>query len=692
MAFITSYFFDNNTESIDESTIIFDNKKLLHTKNGKLVLNKNIKNITNTKIISIIGDARKGKSTFLNCIINFLTNENIEYFKVQSSLEHCTIGMDYLELEINENKLLFIDCQGLNYEKSSDDSKYLLFLYAISNVIIFNEMNIINNNIFTTLQPMALFMNHFEKINNKSCILFIRIADYDLDEDCNKLKEKLFTKQEDQYDNTRESVKKLFNSTDNIHILHTLSLDRGEKKLLKENNYMSILEKTENNFRNSLEIIIRKLFELENISINLEKLVESINNNERIDYKKLDVYTLYTTSEIKEFIDENLYDNTEIFNFVSKNDINLPLPITGFSDCRFKLDNIIDNIRILYDKFNQTFSKVPKNLRKEFDTKIKDISSFISTCIEENKCLAAKNIKPFHKKYVKEIEKIINNSNLLFENNFMYDLTEYKTELSVFDYNAVEVEINKFTKLLNSIDSKIIICNKHNNTQIDILKKRFDSIKKEINYNNIIDQTTLENCKNGNYKEFILENNPYKYVLVNDIKFKIFEKNSFEIIDKKLLEITSEYKFKYLSNYLENGKEYENYYISKLKEILVKEDFFLELPQIKHDQINFIKINLIFHPEMSFDVFIEKDYLKTVLNIDNILFNLYTNYYINNMKNHTDLTFEKINNNPILLKLFTEFQFEAIINKNIFVSKRNIIDKKITKIINFNKKIDISKL
>jgi ABC-type thiamine transport system ATPase subunit len=51
--------------------------------------------LDNKYIISIVGDARKGKSTFLNLIINYLTKENKEYFKMDDGLSHCTLGIDY---------------------------------------------------------------------------------------------------------------------------------------------------------------------------------------------------------------------------------------------------------------------------------------------------------------------------------------------------------------------------------------------------------------------------------------------------------------------------------------------------------------------------------------------------------------------------------------------------------------------
>jgi hypothetical protein len=103
--------------------------KLLSLNNNCLNL-ENLLNITNSYVITICGDARKGKSTFLNIIINFLTQHNEEYFNVSSSIKHCTLGVDYVELKTKNIKYIFIDCQGLNFENSSYDCKLLLFLYT----------------------------------------------------------------------------------------------------------------------------------------------------------------------------------------------------------------------------------------------------------------------------------------------------------------------------------------------------------------------------------------------------------------------------------------------------------------------------------------------------------------------------------------------------------------------------------
>lgn len=67
----------------------------------------------NIKIISVCGCARKDKSTFLNCIISFLLQQNTKVFNTPNNDEHCTSGIDYASL--SDHKLLFLDTADLMY-------------------------------------------------------------------------------------------------------------------------------------------------------------------------------------------------------------------------------------------------------------------------------------------------------------------------------------------------------------------------------------------------------------------------------------------------------------------------------------------------------------------------------------------------------------------------------------------------
>jgi len=72
---------------------------------------------------------------------------------------------------------------------------------------------------------MAMFINIFNSIDDKP-ILYFRIADYELDGDPVELLNNLFEKRNDQFDNVRESIQKLFTI---ITIYTTDTIKKTEK-------------------------------------------------------------------------------------------------------------------------------------------------------------------------------------------------------------------------------------------------------------------------------------------------------------------------------------------------------------------------------------------------------------------------------------------------------------------------------
>ena len=103
----------------------------------KLLLADNALPSTPVKIVSIIGKARMGKSTFLNAFISKYTGKNSTVFTTQDGDDHCTLGIDYYY--IPEKNLLLLDSQGLAHENACHDPSLLLFIYLVSNIVIFNE-------------------------------------------------------------------------------------------------------------------------------------------------------------------------------------------------------------------------------------------------------------------------------------------------------------------------------------------------------------------------------------------------------------------------------------------------------------------------------------------------------------------------------------------------------------------------
>lgn len=546
-----------------EEEVDISSKKLISLNESNELVLDNIKEIRDSYVISIIGDARKGKSTFLNCMINYLTRKNKEYFKVESTLKHCTIGMDYLSIEVEDKKYLFVDCQGLNYENSSNDYKYLLFLYSISNVIIYNEMKIVNNGIFATLQSMAMFVKNFDGFT-KDCSLYIRVADYDYEEDVELLKDILFSDEEDQFDNVRKSIKKLFN--EEIYITETYSLDRSEKELLCKNIYNSILDIKENNFKICIEKIYGILDRKELINVNLESLVDIINNNKKISFSKLDIYTATTNLEIKEFIEENFYKNELYNDWVFHSEIKIPYNCDGLNETRKLYDDILHETNEIKNKFNRMYSTVPDEIKIEFIIKYNEILDVVQECVEKNIEIAINDGNVLYKKIEKLIWKeIIKNFDIYKLDKIEYENLNYKKyekKLNSLDYDAKEKLYKKYTELIDEINSKNEEIYNYN---INIIGK-INSDLCEIKYD-ICELIRNKEDYGGDYEVFIGNNDPYEELTSDNYKYKKFNKEG-NIVEYSNDDVFNKIYDQYYDNYVTESYKYYDMFDKKNRELL----------------------------------------------------------------------------------------------------------------------------
>ncbi len=255
-----------------------------------------------------------GKSTFLNCLISKLTDTDAYIFPTQENDEHCTQGIDMYILK--EKNLIFLDCQGVEYDDSSQDSKLLLLAYLLSDIVIFNERNMLSNSTLHSFQPMVAFIQYLQLEQLRRPHLFFRIADVDLKLDAGTNMNNMLAPKTDHYQSIRDAIKLLFSSASAVK---TTALDRSEKNLLNNHLYKGMLLTKENGFSSAIEdmmtILTTKLKTIPRTfsewTTHVSTLIDSINRNEKIDYKKLDVVELLAFKEITEFInavDPALYD------------------------------------------------------------------------------------------------------------------------------------------------------------------------------------------------------------------------------------------------------------------------------------------------------------------------------------------------------------------------------------------------
>jgi len=358
------------------SLITINNNKLFY-KLPNLPDDKNIK----IKIISVIGKARTGKSTLMNLLISKWLNTNTTIFKMSNSGEHCTNGVDYYYLK--ELNIILLDFQGIYLGDSSQDSKLLLLAYLLSDVIIFNENKMLSNNTLSQFEPMLSFIQYIHKddFNKSNPKLIFRITDVNLNIEPTTNMHQMLTQHSDQFQSIRDCINELF---DEPIAINTNNLDRNEFKLLLQEDFIGILKENDNGFNNAITKINNYIEccnpqrTFGNFINDIRRIVYSINNEERIDFKKLDIVLNLANYELLDYItkiDNELYTNIVVDGTQKLYENNLISRIA-------KRDEIVKDI---YKKF----SAIPKNIIDAQLPKFTDkINPLIEKAITDNFCLA----------------------------------------------------------------------------------------------------------------------------------------------------------------------------------------------------------------------------------------------------------------------------------------------------------------
>jgi len=532
----------------DELSNYYKVSKFMNIRNGILELSPTINFPANDKplsVLALIGPARRGKSTLLNCIISSLLKGNYNLFETSDTDEHCTYGIDYAIIETEAKNILFFDVQGMGLHDSSNDCKILLYIYLIADIIIFNERNMIDNRTLDNLLPLTTFMTY---INESSLIeqskrpkIMFRISDQDLKADPQQNLNKVLENRKDQYQNVRESVKKLFSE---LLAMKTEPLERSEKALLQNKDYYKFLENSENNFRNVCGSIIDELnksSKFNNFSKYYEyvqKIALELNENKKIDWDKLDLTKHISKQEITDWIkknvDEKKYNTIEVDGKQADYENKIVPHVKYVEQILQKFDNYFANTtpKIRDEIRNELQSKLTKpyddaikkteviSIKKIGERYIKITSDLISKYnnIKENE------IEHIGNKYVERLEQTISTDEIIntyynkivdsqFQNwkKNMHVIIKKSIELAKKDYeNKYNDKIIRLEKLLTDRNENIWISieKKINNlhSPYDIIKdemitkfrNELQNHKFEIKIFSFISNGTIEIKKNGN--------------------------------------------------------------------------------------------------------------------------------------------------------------------------------------------------
>jgi hypothetical protein len=260
--------------------------------------------LTNKIVIAIVGEARHGKSTYLNIMVSKILGINISPFKSCGSHEHVTKGIQIFIAE----QYVFIDCQGLMYHNSTNDGRILLFAYALADIIIVNGRSM-NNTVLNMIQPIALFGNYMTQTKPKSRkpTLIFRILDHSdrTSGNINKIFENTFNKNiVDQYTSLKKTLDVIF---EHIDVTHTGVLSDAELDLIESGNYLDLLINNNKNINASIEFIMSYVpqphITIANLFEKIKQIKEDIlSHNNVICMNNADVCVILREKDLNEYI------------------------------------------------------------------------------------------------------------------------------------------------------------------------------------------------------------------------------------------------------------------------------------------------------------------------------------------------------------------------------------------------------
>ena len=334
------------------------------------------------KVVSIVGKARMGKSTFLNAIVSKYSQENSVIFATNGGVKHCTFGINYCY--IPEQNLLLLDSQGLANGDARHDPALLLFIYLVSNVVIFNDTKILQNEALKLIEPICTFATYIDYDTFVKPTLIFRLSDGKLVENTDENLEQVMEHHPDQYQSIRESIEEVFQVP--IRLLKTETLDRKEERFLDNGDYLGLLQEKDNGFDKTITAImeiVKKSEPRSNILTRLPEIVEQINNNEKITLEKLDVVGLVHKNDVFEWLQT-----------VSPH-LKTSIEVDGTESCfQERVVKRQQEVDAKLKEFDKRFKSVSATIKREQKKKLKaELDEPISKAIEVSKEKASLQVK-----------------------------------------------------------------------------------------------------------------------------------------------------------------------------------------------------------------------------------------------------------------------------------------------------------
>ena len=447
-----------------------------------LMTDKKFSGLASTKVVSILGKARMGKSSFLNCLAYQLTKENKKIFETKGTFEHVTKGIDFYHLP--QHNLILLDSQGLDHEDSSHDPILLLFVYLISDIIIFNGTQQLQNDTLKLLEPICAFMHSVDLEDIVKPHLFFRIANAFpvVLEDPYKSLDTINVSYNDQYQSIRDSIKLLFQ--DDIDIVATDHLAKSSTAYIDEGTYKPLLENEENGFARSIEKILNSLQKpskkKNQYLTKLPEVIKQINNNEKINISKLDVVALTTGNEILQWLQT-----------VDHSDFSA-IEVDGLQKTFMeRVDPRKIKKKAILTAFTKRFKSVPEKIKESHYTELSQkLSTPIDKAINESETKAIARVALIHGIAIADREFETLNSSV---NSFTSINSDYKKQYLRIIYTFEEACANLYEPVK---ERYVKWCNGIYKAFDDTLDKMIKAEAEEMTAVDLIYKNTLDNYIN----------------------------------------------------------------------------------------------------------------------------------------------------------------------------------------------------
>jgi len=676
----------NLEDSFFELVNYYNINNLITINDGKIDLLYKIELPINNKpisVISILGAPKSGKSTLANCIATCLLNNqtNFNLFNTKTEL-NLNYGIEYVLIETKDRNILILDFIEKTERDLLNTSKILLFIYLVSDVILYNEKNKDNLN-----QNTKNYFSILKKINlsnkNEYSLSTLLFNIYGNENDM------------DTYEEIIDNINNLFFKIDinNIEIV-----DKNNIDLLNNNKYKDFLS-VESKYSAVCENIVKNLYEnnkckdISSFYKLLENIKLEINNN--IDWNNL-MFNNISQEDINKWKEENITKSKNIniisddlltgteeqyINYLKPLNDNMDEILVNYKDYFFYtkselVDNEYQNIKTnflrshndIFTKFkNIAVTYIYKQIRGKLeridnhkfeDNDADEVINYVNYVKKE--ILEDKNIRIYYKEYVDSLLSFLENITI---KNIMTNLIEIRNK-----YNKQFLEffdnMNKFyNDYVNKVWDYLEKCAKNifssfetiKENMINFMKFQLDTYKLIVNSYNL----RLEEVRGKNNYPFvitILNNNIKEVSLVNEKDIMI---RNYTSKIEYFRDIFNEYRYTNLQKYIEKIPKINNN-VDKTKTTFEK------LISLKYD---------VYY----LDIYPSKYYI----------------YKTNNfVKEKYDFVSQKIN----LLQIYTKKEFESNYPAKVvqhyyymlkFVNNPNNLDNKIHIGIIKNKIIDM---